>query len=148
MAGFFTTDDYTTAHGFIYQNGSFTYFDAPGSNYTVPWAITNSGTVGGWFLDASGSSHGFLRDRKGAFTQIDFPGAIFTTVYGLNENGDIVGSYRDATTRHGYLLRKGVFLTLDYPGATNTDAFGINNPGDIVGTYNDFSQGFLATPSP
>jgi uncharacterized membrane protein len=148
VAGYYTTDNYTTAHGFIYAGGSFSYFDAPGSSYTVPWAITNSGTVGGWFIDAAGHAHGFLRDRKGAFTQIDVPaGTRFTTVYGLNDNGDIVGSYGDATTgRHGYLLRKGVFLTLDYPGATNTDAFGINDPGAIVGTYNNFTRGFLATP--
>jgi uncharacterized membrane protein len=147
VTGFYTVDNYATAHGFILYKGAFTYFDAPGSDHTIPWVITNSGTVGGWFNDASGNGHGFMLDRKGVFTQFDVPGATSSTIYGLNENGDIVGSYYDATGRHGYLYRKGVFLTLDYPGATNTDAFGINDPGVIVGTYNDFTRGFVATPS-
>jgi uncharacterized membrane protein len=147
ITGPYSTDNYATFHGFIYYKGSFTYFDVPGSTRTVPWAITNSGTVAGWFRDASGTDHGFLRDPKGAFTQFDVPGATFTTLYDLNEKGDIVGSYGDGTTWHGYLFRKGVFLTLDYPGATNTNLFAINDPGVIVGTYDDYSRGLVATPS-
>jgi uncharacterized membrane protein len=147
VTGLYSSDGFTTAHGFIYDKGTLTYFDAPGSTFTVPWAVTNSGTVGGWFTDASGTTHGFLRDSTGAITQFDLPGADNTSVYGLNENGDIVGSYGDGTKRHGYLFRKGVITTLDYPGDTNTDAFGINEQGTIVGTYDDFSRGFLATPS-
>jgi uncharacterized membrane protein len=131
----------------IYEQGSFTYFDVPGSSSTVPFRITDSGTVCGYFFDALGNDHGFLRDKKGNFQQVDVPGAMFTRVRGMNDHGDIVGTYWDATTKHGFLLRKGNFLTIDYPGGYNTDAYDINNPGEIVGTYNDFSHGFLATPS-
>jgi uncharacterized membrane protein len=147
VVGLFSVDGYTTAHGYTYERGSFTYVDVPGSSYTVPWRISNSGTVCGYFFDGQDNAHGFLRDRKGNFTQVDVPGAAWTTIYGLNAHGDIVGAYGDGTTYHGYLLRKGVVLTLDYPEANNTEAFDINDAGDIVGTYNDFSRGFLATPS-
>jgi uncharacterized membrane protein len=147
VTGFYAENVFAPPHGYVYERGSFTYFDVPGSTYTIPNRITDSGRVCGFFSDASGNDHGFLRDREGNFTQIDVPGATSTKVRGMNEHGDIVGTYYDATTKHGFLLRKGVFLTLDYPGAYNTDVFDINNAGDIVGTYNDFSRGFLATPS-
>jgi probable HAF family extracellular repeat protein len=147
VIGMFTTDNFATTHGYIYENGSFTVFDVPGGSFTSPWRITDSGTVCGTFSDASGNSHGFLRDKKGSFTQIDVPGATFTVVLGLSDNGDIVGQFGDGTTSHSFLLRKGVYVTLDYPGATDTVAFDINNASDIVGTYNNFSRGFLATPS-
>jgi probable HAF family extracellular repeat protein len=147
VVGVFTDDGFATAHGFIYENGSFRFFDAPGSSYTVPWRITDSGTVCGTFFDALDNPHGFLRDKEGNLTQVDVPGAVWTAVYGQNEHGDIVGGFGDGTTEHGYLFHKGVFLTLDYPGATDTVAEDINNAGVIVGTYNGFSRGFVATPS-
>jgi probable HAF family extracellular repeat protein len=147
VTGIFTTDNFATTHGYIYENGSFTVFDVPGGSFTGGWRITESGTVCGTFSDASGNSHGFLRDKKGNFTQIDVPGATFTVVLGLNDHGDIVGQFGDETTAHGFLLRKGVYVTLDYPGTTDTVPFDINNAGDIVGTYNGFSRGFIATPS-
>jgi probable HAF family extracellular repeat protein len=134
-------------HGYSYEDGSFTYFDPPGSTYTWPTRISDSGTVCGYFIDAQDNAHGFLRDKKGTFTQIDVPGALQTQVFGMNDHGDFVGFYWDGTTGHGFLLRKGVSQTIDYPGATDTVALDINNAGDIVGTYNGFSRGFLATPS-
>jgi uncharacterized membrane protein len=147
VVGAFWTNDYASLRGYIYEHGSFTYFDVPGSSYTSPYRITDSGTVCGGFRDSLNNFHGFLRDKKGNFTQIDVPGAAWSSVSGQNEHGDIVGGYSDGTTTHGFLLRKGVFLTLDYPGANDTVPLDINNAGVIVGTYNDGSRGFLATPS-
>jgi hypothetical protein len=148
VTGYYTEDGFATAHGYIYEKDSFTFFDFPGSSYTVPNRITDSGTVCGYFIDGQGNAHGFVRDKKGTFTQIDVPGALGTVVYGMNDHGDIVGLFGDQTTLtlHGFLLRKGAYLTLDYPGATDTEPLDINNAGNIVGTYNSFSRGFLATP--
>jgi hypothetical protein len=52
VAGFYAEDPFAPAHGYIYERGSFTYFDVPGATSTVPFRITDSGTVCGYFLDS------------------------------------------------------------------------------------------------
>ena len=89
----------------------------------------------GYYLDAGGTLHGFLRDKKGVVTTIDHPDAPLGTVaLDINNRGQIVGAYVDAEeTAHGFLLDKGVFTTIDPPGASFTEAAGINGRGQIVG---------------
>ena len=149
VVGFYSLDGFATVHGYRYEGGKFTPIDIPDALYIYPWAITNSGTVGGWFVDGAGYPHGFLADRDGHATPFDVPGALATFIYGLNERGDIVGSYYDATvTRHGFLSRAGAITTIDFPGAVDSDVFDINDPGVIVGSYDGYSRGFVAYPSP
>ena len=147
IVGNLTTDDFATLPAFIYADGEYLFFDVPGADLTIPWDITDTGTVGGYFLDSNGIWHGFLRDRRGKLTQIDVPGATETRIFGLNNRGDLVGGYVDATGRHGFVFRNGEFITLDYPGATDTRALDVNNQGIVVGTYDGYSRGFVAYPS-
>ena len=51
-------------------------FDAPGSiEGTFPQGITPAGAITGFYFDAIGAFHGFLRARDGTFTLFDAPGA-------------------------------------------------------------------------
>jgi probable HAF family extracellular repeat protein len=42
-------------------DGSITTFDPKGSTDTTPTAINDKGEITGWYADASGQLHGFLR---------------------------------------------------------------------------------------
>ena len=54
---------------------SFATFDAPGAvRATIPLGINQTGAITGYYLDARGASHGFLRIADGAFTTFDAPG--------------------------------------------------------------------------
>lgn len=124
---------------------TFTSFDFPSAVFTAADDINASGQITGWYIDAAGTTHGFIRDGDN-YASIDFPGAPFTSVYGINNQGDIVGRYTlkdvaaDKDVR-GYLLRDGVFYTIDFPGAAETRPLGINSLGDIVGIYAYQKQG-------
>jgi uncharacterized membrane protein len=102
----------------------------------------------GYYLDACGTLHGFLRDKKGVFTTIDHPeGPLGTATFDINNCGQIVGVYAEAEpSGHGFLLDRGVFTTIDPPGTSLTEALGINGRGQIVGFYLDAERtihGFL-----
>jgi uncharacterized membrane protein len=123
---------------------TFTSLDYPGAVFTAADDINASGQIAGWYVDASGTTHGFVLD--GNYTSIDFPGAAYTSVLGINANGDIVGRYafKDIGADkgvHGFLLRNGIFTSIDFPGAAETRPIGINSAGDIVGIYSDQQQG-------
>ena len=50
------------AHGFLQSvDGTITTFDPKGSTDTNPLSINKSGAITGWYADASGQIHGFLR---------------------------------------------------------------------------------------
>lgn len=100
---------------------------------------TEDATIAGWFFDAFGVSHGFVRDRAGASSQIDVAGAPWTIVLAVTNSGKVAGFYGDAVNtevQHG-LVRdpRGRFTTFDVPGATKTQPFGMNEAGVIVGTF-------------
>jgi uncharacterized membrane protein len=46
-------------HGFLFDQGSYTTLDPPGSTHTEAYGINDSGQIVGWYQDASGW-HGFL----------------------------------------------------------------------------------------
>jgi len=59
---------------------------------TFPTGINDSGTIAGYFQDASGAYHGFLLTGGNA-TQFDFAGfsAIQTQINGINNRGSLTG---------------------------------------------------------
>jgi hypothetical protein len=163
-------------HGFVRDpDGTITMFDAPGagttpflggtgsSNQIVPVvSINDRGTVVGSYIDASGVSHGFVRDPHGTITTIDAAGAGTgpfqgtggqAVVMSLNDRGTIAGSYTDAGgVSHGLVRDKhGTITTIDAPGAAasaflGTFAQSVNRDGTITGYFFDefgIAHGFV-----
>ncbi len=158
IVGNYTTGSYNTAslyHGFVYSiaNGSFTEIDEPDagtgsvSSYqkegTVPAAINASGAVTGYYVDASGERHGFIRSAAGNYTSFDGPGATTNTGKGgglggtiplsIDAAGDVVGSYTDSNQiRHGFILPAGSTTptSFDAPGANTA-----SQSGTISGSF-------------
>jgi uncharacterized membrane protein len=117
---------------------------------TTATGINDREQIVGYYLDAGGTLHGFLRDKKGVVTTIDHPDAPLGTVaLDINNRGQIVGATASdlaAEVGQGFLLARGVdgpFTPISFPGAPSTVAFGLNDRGQITGTYNNPS----ATPS-
>lgn len=140
-------DPTASAGSFLRQpDGDITLIDVPGATVTAAHGINNRGQIAGFYVDAGGTLHGFLRSR-GSFRTIDVPGTTRSGALDINDRGEIVGGYADTQGRtHGYRLRKGVFTTIDPPGAVDvpgnpgfaaTAPFGINNRGQVVGQYAD-----------
>jgi len=120
------------------------------------FAINPAGTIAGYYADASGAFHGFLRARDGTITTFDAPGAIDTFSYSINPAEAIAGTYDDANgVNHGFLRAPDVAITtFDVPGAgtgsgQGTIAASTNPTGAIAGWYIDASNvnhGFLRAP--
>ena len=66
--------------GYLWDRGEVTLIDVPGALHTAANDIDNQGQIVGYYVDAEGIGHGFLRDRSGTFTTIDIPGAIATAI--------------------------------------------------------------------
>jgi probable HAF family extracellular repeat protein len=142
-------------HGFVRDTGgNFTTVDVRGAtSFTIAFGITTNGATVGGYVDAGGTTHGFLR-RGDRVTTIDFPGARGTFAFRANDSGKIVGAYSNDPNvpvlqlPHGFMLdiESGTFTRIDVPGALETRPFGINNAGQIVGEYVDEagrSHGFV-----
>ena len=110
--------------------------------------------ITGFYSDASGVGHGFLRSRLGTFKTFDVPGAItttplpagtyYTTPVGINPAGEITGYYSDSggnNSTHGFVRARGdAFTVIDPPGSAGfTKALGINPARTIMGIYFDDS---------
>jgi len=75
------------------------------SSYTFAQSINADGVIAGRYLDASFTSHGYIRDQHGAFTTFDAPGP--TWPQSINEEGAIAGYYFNASnTVHGFVRRR------------------------------------------
>lgn len=95
----------TVRPGFFYDIGTGTRTDVQiaGATRTALRTIDDAGIVGGWFIDAGGSAHGFVGSVT-AFEQIDFAGATATFVEGSNNAGILVGTYVDGRdTSHAFI---------------------------------------------
>jgi hypothetical protein len=122
ITGLFTYMPGTAAEkgrGYVLEDGVFTPFDAPGSDFTAAWDMNPAGTIVGLFEDAGTSNiHGFVLEQwrvlggalSGTYTTINFPltpstNAGYTDVFGINASGDIVGKFREGHTGpfHGYV---------------------------------------------
>jgi hypothetical protein len=128
-------------------------FDAPSSSYTAANSISTSGAITGYYQDASGVIHGFVRDPLGNITAFDAPSSSKTYAYSINTSGAITGVYVDASgVIHGFVRDPlGNITAFDAPSSSNTWAFTINTRGAITGVYLDTSgvyhnHGFVRDP--
>jgi hypothetical protein len=125
ITGLFTDMVGTAAEkgrGYVIEDGVFTPFDAPGSDWTTAWDMNSAGTIVGWFEDAGTTNvHGYVLEHwrvsggalSGTYTTIDFPltpstNAAYTDVFGINASCDIVGKFRETPTGpfHGYIATR------------------------------------------
>ena len=82
LTGLMTDMDTKIGRGYVIDDGDFTTFDVPGSDWTTAWDMNPSRTIVGWF-EAAGTSnvHGYLLEKwsvsdgalTGTYTTIDFP---------------------------------------------------------------------------
>ena len=128
--------DYAAGHGFIYDNGTYTFpFDVPDSFGSYPAGINLTGQiVGQYSLDGSIQGIRAFLWSGGSFTTLAAPSY---EPRGINDAGWIVGSYGDANeTNHGFILSPDlIFSPFDVPGASHTYISGINNQRWISGYY-------------
>jgi hypothetical protein len=85
------------AHGFIYQNGTFTTVDGPGAVNTYLSAINNNGEIVGYYSTPDKNAfpfpydtHGLVYDH-GTMTTLDNSDNTNTIFTGINDAGVIVG---------------------------------------------------------
>lgn len=151
-------------HGFVRSpDGKLKTFEAPGAdttagnfNGTFVNAINDAGAVTGFYDDASGGSHGFLRSPEGAFTTFEVTGSTpgTTTPNALNLEGAIVGFSADQNGVFRPFLRRanGTFVTWSVPGECNATpatgcfgsaAFSINIFGTTSSGFEDDSGNFV-----
>jgi hypothetical protein len=151
-------------HGFVRSpDGKITPFDAPGAdttpgdgNGTFPNGINDAGAITGFYLDASGGSHGFLRSPGGHFITFDVTGSTIgtTTPIALNLEGQIVGYVEDQNGVFRPFLRRldDSFASWSFSdgcdaspstGCFGSAAFGINLFGTVSGGFEDNSGNFV-----
>lgn len=100
----------------------FTAFTIPGATNTYVTCINDSGDVGGYYEDGTGT-HGFLFKLNQSDTVIfNYPGAAQTFVYGVNNADKVIGAY-------------------NYTGV-NTDNEGFTC--DVFGTYTDITTSWIS----
>jgi hypothetical protein len=158
VAGYSSTDPtgMTNDQAFILNpNHTFDYLGSllpAGTVSSVATRINNNGIITGYYVDSSGSTHGFV----GTSTQLstfDVPGATLTQVLNTSNVGQRVGDFIDANgVTHGFVygnpfFNGGGFLTIDDPPGVSTTVTGIDDNLNLIGTYVDASgvtHGFIA----
>ena len=68
----------------------------PDALATVAFSINDAGQVAGFYVDASGGTHGFVRTH-GRFSTLDMPGAAATFATYVNNLGVVAGEYIDSS---------------------------------------------------
>src|SRR5579863_3758204 len=139
----------------VAQGPKYASIDVPqaNGNGALPIAVNLEGTVTGWYWDASGITHGFVRHADGKITPFDAPGAGTnpnnfggTVPVGINNLGTVVGYENDENGVSHQFVRTadGKIKIFDAPGADlnpadrfGTLASGINDLGAISGYYYD-----------
>jgi hypothetical protein len=130
----------TASVAWIYDPATLSYseFTVPGAAaYTTsPSGLNDEGQIAGYFADASGVYHGFIKEY-GTYTTIDAPGAPYTFLDGINNSGVIQGQiYNAAFFAQGFTATSGgLFDIVNYPGPMMTAIVGINDHGDLCGSY-------------
>lgn len=154
-AGYYSTTESgsgpDTAYVYDEDGGVFEAFTIPGSTSAQATGINNSSNVCGFYVDASGVNHGWVK-ILGHFTVLDYPGSTGTQALGLNNKGLVVGVWTDTSNNsHGfvYTVATKSFVSVDDPsGIGTTIVNGINDNGVLVGFYGTapINSGFVASP--
>ncbi len=132
IVGGYGQDPSNDAHGFLYNNGLFTYFDYPdGQNWTIPLGINDSGLVVG-HADQD-PVVGFLYDGT-TFSTLRDGNDDATFSSGINNTGIVVGGAGTIYTTKGFEMKNGRYRAINFPGSyTYASASGINNFGVVAG---------------
>lgn len=123
---------------------SYASFDVPGSTDTNPEALSQTGWVGGYSVDAAGHGHGFVRDPGGNLSGFDATrGITKTVVQDINNNGQSVGYYyEDGSGDHAFIRNSnGIITSFDVTGSGSTRAYAIDNAGRVAGSYTGNTNG-------
>jgi hypothetical protein len=134
-----------TQPGFVSLGGLVTMFEVPDATATLAYQLNRGNQIVGYYIDAGGITHGYLRDHRGNLTfPIDVAGATGTILFGNNDSNWVVGRYTDtAGVSHGlFFITPDDMVTFDYPGATYTSLNGINKGGFVCGYYLDAAGTF------
>jgi len=140
----------------VAAGAQFTSSDPPGSAQTRPVSINSGRDLAGYFMDASGNYHGFLRLANGTITTFDYAPkqGCCTFATGINAADQIVGNYYGPNNIQYDFLREpdGSITTIDLntpatPIPGQTALSGINASGTVAGTYylNGGATGFVRT---
>jgi uncharacterized membrane protein len=115
---------------------------------TAPLGINNHGDVAGYYFDAYGAVHGYIR-VNGYFSKVNYPGSISTYCSSITEEGDLTGTYFDCLGfQHGFRRHGDTYTPIDEPDAVQTTGIPFelgpglgtaaalhNRQGDVVGEY-------------
>src|SRR5215813_9598027 len=145
---------------FLNIGGVLTDFVVTDATATLAYSLNKNNQSCGYYIDSSGVTHGFWRDKNGTIhDSIDPVGSTGTILFGNTvfriaqtrriDFNLMVGRYTDANgATHGLLFRPPIhrgspplFVVYDFPGATFTSLNGINEQGLVVGRYTDPSTG-------
>lgn len=130
---------YDALGSFLDTGGTFSYFNAPGSNSSLinGTAISSNGLIAG-----EGVSGGGYLDTGGKFVNIPPPGANSSTPgigispKAINDLGQVIGTYdKGNNVLTSFIYSNGVTSPLNFPGGSGNFVIvnGINNAGQIVG---------------
>ncbi len=122
----------------------FTTFTIPGATSVDVESINNSGTISGYYTDASSDTISFLRSSAGTITSYTEPADTsipsFTQGGQVNQAGTVVGEFFNtaANTYEGYFYNPGagknsIYNVPGQPASTTTGVYGINNTGSFCG---------------
>jgi hypothetical protein len=79
--------DSSGPHGFLYNGGSSTPINVPGSTETYAYGINNPGQIVGYYFPSGPNTSGFL-NTAGSYSSLNAPAASGGTyAYGINDAG-------------------------------------------------------------
>jgi hypothetical protein len=153
----FYTDAKGNNHGYIYSiaRHRFRMIKITGATSVTATAISNNGTLAGFFTNRAGVTKSFVRHWFGHKQVLAYPGATATQAFGVNDFGEVVGTYMtgsgDNAKSFGFTwTRRGGFMSVSDPkGMGTTTINGVNDAGDLVGFYTDAAgntDGLLLAP--
>jgi len=119
---------------------------------TFPLVVNLTGDVAGYYYDANGFIHGFIRNAGDAITTVDVPGNgnQGTGIFGINAAGDTVGGYFDSlNVEHSFLRSSSGTITTFDPPNSGSGAQSINDSGTVAGGFVDVNgaHGYLREPN-
>ena len=105
VVGFYINMSSGQQRAYTIDDGVFTDFMVPGSNFTTAWDVNPRGDIVGVYRNPTGGRHGYVRTAAG-YTTLDAPGASETRAFGINARGDVVGFYVVGGVTHGFLMTR------------------------------------------